>query len=405
MERKIKFGVLKETKTPPDRRVAVTPEQCVEIQKRFPHVEVFVQRSDIRCYKDEEYENLGIQLVDSLENCDILIGVKEVHIPTFIADKTYIFFSHTAKKQSYNRGLLQEVVKKNITLLDHEYFTDTKGMRLVAFGKWAGIVGAYNALIAYGKRNKLFDLKRAKDCFDFEEVKQHVAEIKLPAIKILITGGGRVAKGAMETLSPLNLKKVSPEDFLAKTFDEPVLCQIDADVYTKRKDGQPFEFAHFFKNPTMYESTFKPFTKVADMYIAAHFWDNNSPRFITPEMYKEDDFSIKVIADVSCDIADPIASTLRPSTIADPFYGYNPKTGKEDNAWYENNITVMAIDNLPGELPRDASIEFGTGLVEKVYPALLDEDTEGIIERATIATKGGLGKNYGYLKGFLEGKG
>ncbi|OFY21251.1 MAG: hypothetical protein A2W98_14800 [Bacteroidetes bacterium GWF2_33_38] len=404
MENIIKFGVLKETKNPPDRRVAVTPEQCIEIQNRFPNVEIFIQRSELRCFKDHEYENLGLKLVDSLEHCDVLIGVKEVSIPTLIEGKTYIFFSHTAKKQSYNRKLLQEILTKKITLLDYEYFTDINKNRLVAFGKWAGIVGSYNALIAYGKRNKLFELKRAKDCFDFNELKQHVTEINLPAIKILISGGGRVAKGAMETLSLLNLKKVSPSDFLTKTFNEPVICQIDADVYTKRKDGSAFDFQHFFKNPRMYESSFKPYTKVADIYIAAHFWDNNSPAFITKQDYIETDFNIKIIADVSCDIIDPIASTLRPSTIAEPFYGYNSATGSEGDAWDDNNITVMSIDNLPGELPRNASVEFGTGLIEKVYPSLFGEDTNGIIERATIAKNGKLGNHFVYLQNFVDEK-
>ena len=404
MTNKIKLGILKETKNPPDRRVAVTPAQAKEILNKFPNVEVVAQRSELRCFSDNEYSKLGIPLVDSVSDCDILIGVKEVAIDALIENKTYIFFSHTAKKQPYNRKLLQEIIKKKITLKDHEYFTDKNKMRLVAFGKWAGIVGAYNALIGFGLRNNLYILKRAKDCFDFKEMIKHVEEVKLPNIKILITGGGRVAKGAMETLAPLKLKYVNPEDFISKTFNEPVVCQIDADTYTRHKEGKEFDFKHFFANPTEYESTFRPYAENADIYIAAHFWDSKSPEFITESDFKSGKIKLQIIADISCDIKHPIASTLRPSTIAEPFFGYNPITGLEGQAFDKNNITIMTIDNLPGELPRDSSTEFGNTLIERVYPSLFEEDKDEIIERATIVKNGKLTSKYSYLKDFVEGK-
>ncbi|OFX42775.1 MAG: hypothetical protein A2046_00625 [Bacteroidetes bacterium GWA2_30_7] len=400
----MKFGILKETKNPPDRRVAVTPNQAKEILNKFPNVEVFAQKSELRCFNDKEYSSLNIPLSDNISDCDILIGVKEVAVDALLENKTYIFFSHTAKKQPYNQKLLQEIIKKKITLLDHEYFTDKNKLRLVAFGKWAGIVGAYNALIGFGLRNNLYKLKRAKDCFDFKEMIKHVEEVKLPNIKILITGGGRVAKGAMETLAPLKLKYVKPDEFISKTFNEPVICQIDADTYTRHKNGNAFDIKHFFANPTEYESTFRPFAENADIYIAAHYWDPKSPEFITENDFKSGKIKIQFIADISCDIKHPIASTLRPSTIAEPFFGYNPVTGEEGSAFEKNNITVMTIDNLPGELPRDASVEFGNTLVERVYPSLFGNDTEGIIERATIVKNGKLTSAFSYLKAFAEGK-
>ncbi|NPA44227.1 MAG: alanine dehydrogenase [Chlorobi bacterium] len=400
----LKVAILKETKTPPDRRTAIAPEQAVEILKNFNNVELFVQSSNIRAYKDEEYAQLGLKVVKDVSHCDILIGVKEVHIPELIANKTYLFFSHTAKEQEYNRPLLQELLKKNIKMLDHEYFTDEKGMRLVAFGNWAGLVGAYNGLIALGKRTGAFELKRAIDCHDIKEIKENLKQIKVPTKKFLITGGGRVAHGAMEILETANIKKVSPEEFLKNEYNEAVYTQLDPQYYVERKDGADFDLQHFFKNPKMYKSTFKPYTKATDVYIACHFWDEDSPKFITKEDYKDKDFRISVIADVSCDIADPIASTLRPSEIADPFYGYNKQTGEEGDPFDLNNVTVMAVDNLPGEVPRDASVDFGKGLVEKVFPSLFGKDTTGIIERATITENGELGKHFKYLKDFAEGK-
>jgi alanine dehydrogenase len=401
---KLKVGVLKETKNPPDRRVVLAPEQALEIEKLFPNVDLFIQPSDIRSYKDEEYEKLGLKLKEDLSDCEILLGVKEVKIPALIANKTYLFFSHTAKKQPYNRPLLNACLEKNITLLDHEYLTDQKGIRMVAFGRWAGIVGAYNGLIAFGKRNNLFHLKRAKDCHDLKEMLAQVASVKLPAIKILITGGGRVAHGALETLAPLNLRQVSARDFLSKDFDEAVVCQIDPDNYVKRKDGADFDLANFFAHPDEFDSAFKPYTKVTDFYIPCHFWDQRSPVFFTKKDMKDPDFKIKVIADVSCDIDGPIPSTIRPSTIEKPFYGFNPKTNEEGDAWDKNNITVMAVDNLPGELPRDASVDFGKGLIERVFPSMFGEDTEGIVERATITKGGKLTERYAYLQDFADGK-
>jgi alanine dehydrogenase len=404
MNKNLKVGILKETKTPPDKRTAVAPLQAVELLKRFPNVELFIQSSDIRSYKDEEYLKLGLNIVEDVSNCDILIGVKEVKLPKLIENKTYLFFSHTAKKQEYNRILLQELLKKKIKMVDYEYLANPPGQRLVAFGHFAGLVGAYNGLIAFGKRTGLFDLKRAIDSHDTAEMFEELKKVKLPAVKILITGGGRVASGALETLAPLNLKKVSPEDFLSKSFNDAVYTQIEPDNYVKRIDGSDFDLNHFFKNPKEYESDFLKYTKVTDIYIACHFWDNNSPHFITKQDISAPDFKIKVIADVSCDIAGPIISTFRASEIANPFYGYNPKTHLEGNAFDNNCITVMAVDNLPGEVPRDASVDFGKGLIDKVFPALFCNDNDGIIKRATITKSGNLGSHFTYLQDFADGK-
>jgi len=402
---KIKLGVLRETKNPPDKRVPVTPSQAVKLTERFPDVDVFIQPSDIRCYTDEEYQYLELNLTEDLSDCDILIGVKEVDPKTLIDNKTYLFFAHVAKKQPYNRELLQEIIKKKIRLIDYEYLTDYNNQRIVAFGRWAGIVGAYNGLRARGIRTDEFNLKPAHQCKDMDEMFAGLKKIKLKKKKILVTGGGRVAMGAMETLSQLNIREVNPQEFLTQEFDEPVLCRIDPEHYVKHKGGMQFNLQHFFKHPEEYESTFKPFTKVTDIYIACHFWDPKSPKFIEAEDYLEPGFKTTVIADVSCDVNGPIASTVRASTIADPFYGYNPSTRKDERPFISpKNITVMAVDNLPGELPRDASSDFGTNLIDKVYPSLFGNDDTGMIERATIAKDGKLTERYAYLQDYLDGK-
>ena len=219
MIRPTRIGVLRETKNPPDRRVAITPKQGIHLLKSYPNISIFIQPSDIRCYSDSEYRKAGFFLTEDLRECDILIGVKEVAIPTLIPNKKYLFFSHTAKEQAYNRKLIQEIISRNITLIDYEYLCNQSGERVVAFGYWAGVVGAYKALRARGVRTDFFDLPPASSCKDMEDMYDHLKQVQLRPIKILVTGGGRVAKGAMQTIRVLNIREVTPSEFLNQEFD------------------------------------------------------------------------------------------------------------------------------------------------------------------------------------------
>ncbi len=404
MNKTLKVGIVKETKNPPDRRVAVTPKGAKEIMENYDNVELVVQASNIRAFSDDEYRKAGATVVDDVSDCDILIGVKEVEIDELKANKKYLFFSHTAKQQEYNRLLLQALLEKNITLIDHEYLTDDKGVRLAAFGHWAGVVGAYNGIRAFGKRTASFELPRAIDSKDTKTIYEELKKIALPPVKILLSGGGRVAGGAEQTLQALGLKKVNIEDFLTENFEEAVYSQLAPCHYVEHAKGEPYNNTHFFAHPKDYKSTFFKYTKVTDIYIACHFWDDNSPKFITNEEIQNPEFKIAVIADVSCDIADPIASTIRPSAIDDPFYGFDKKTLKETAPFAPNAITVMAVDNLPGEVPRDASKDFGRKLLDNVFPALFGKGQPEIIERASITKAGKLGRYFKYLQHFAEGK-
>lgn len=399
----MRIGILKETKTPPDRRVPLTPQQCRSVLDKYSSVEIYVQPDGYRSFTNEEYRAAGVTLKEDISFCDVLMGVKEVTISELISGKSYFFFSHTAKKQPYNRDLLQALVKNKIRMIDYEYLTNDNNERVVAFGRWAGIVGAYNALITYGKRFQKFKLKPAWQCRDKKELFDQLKGINPGSIKIVITGGGRVAQGAMETLSIIGLKKVSPKDFLNSEFSEAVYTQLDPWDYVKRLDNQKFELLHFFNFPAEYQTTFLPYTKLTDIFIACHFWDPRSPVFITRKDMQAKDFKIKVIADVSCDIKGPIPSTIRASTIADPIYGYSPETGLEADPFSPANISVMAVDNLPGELPRDASEDFGAKLIDEVIPYLIGEKQGQIIKKATITENGKLTEHFTYLEDYLNG--
>jgi len=400
----MKIGIIKERKTPPDRRVVFSPQKLSLLKKQFPNCELFVESSNIRIFPDEEYEKLGFQISEDLSNCDILLGVKEVPIDSLIPHKKYFFFSHTIKKQPYNRSLLQAVLEKNIELYDHEVIVDENNSRLIGFGRYAGIVGAYNGFRALGLRDKLFNLPKVESLPDYEAVVENLQQIKIPSIKIALSGSGKVAYGAKEILDHLHIKKVNIHDYLTKSFEEPVYAMIDVLDYNKRKDGKQLDKYDFYNFPEAYESDFMRFAKVTDYFIAGHFYGDSAPYFFTKEDVKKKEFKINLIADVSCDIDGPIASTLRPSTIAEPFYGYDPQTESEVEFDAENAITVMAVDNLPCELPKDASEGFGDMFLKHVIPAFFNDDENGILNRARMTFKGELTSRYSYLKDFVNEK-
>ena len=400
----IKIGILKEGKTPPDRRVPLSPKQCKHLISQYPNLSLVVQKSPIRCFSDEDYANEGITLVDDVFDCDVLMGVKEVVKSELLNDKTYFYFSHTIKEQPYNRDLLQKMVKKNITMVDYETLKHAKGNRIIGFGRYAGVVGCYNGFLAFGKRSKRFDLKAANLCEDRKELEQELKKVDLPNIKIIVSGNGRVGKGALEIIHTLGIREVTKEEFKTQSFDEAVFVHLDFYDYNVRKDGSDFSNSDFFSKPDLFQSSFMEYASCADIFIAGHYYGAGSPYLFTRDDAKSPRFKIRTIADISCDIDGPVASTIRPSTIENPIYGYNPQTESEDDFDKEDVITVMAVDNLPCELPKDASEDFGNELIKHVFPCLIGDDSEQIIDRATICKNGDLNPPYEYLRDYLNGR-
>ncbi|MFC0605998.1 NAD(P)-dependent oxidoreductase [Winogradskyella pulchriflava] len=401
----MKFAIIKERKNPPDRRVVFSPETLAEARKRFPDAEFVVESSNIRVFPDEAYAKLGFEVTDDVSDADVMIGVKEVPIEHLIPNKKYFFFSHTIKKQPYNRKLLLAMLEKNIQMYDHETIVKKSGARLIGFGRYAGLVGAYNGFRALGLRDGLFNLPKVETLTDLNAVKAALDKITLPNIKILLTGTGKVAYGAKEILDHLGVKEISDALYLTSQFTEPVYVMADVMEYAKRIDGKVGDKWEFYKDPTGYESNFMPYAKETDYFIAGHFYGNNAPYLFTRKDAKHPDFKINLVADISCDIDGPVASTIRPSTIAEPFYGYDPKTEKEVAFDAKGAITVMAVDNLPCELPKDASEGFGETFVDHVIPAFFNDDERGILKRARITTEDGkLTERFKYLQDYVDGK-
>jgi len=400
----ITFAIIKERKNPPDRRVVFSPSALKEASEKFPKARFIVESSNIRIFSDQAYKDAGFEVLDDVSEADVMLGVKEVPVDALLPNKKYFYFSHTIKKQPYNRKLLVAMLEKNIEMYDHETIVNQKNGRLIGFGRYAGLVGAYNGFRALGIRDGLFNLPKVETLADLDAVKVELDKITLPAIKILLTGTGKVARGAKEILDYLKIKEVSDALYLTSEFTEPVYVMADVMEYAKRKDGKVGEKYAFYKDPTGYESNFMPYAAQTDYFIAGHFYGDGAPYLFTREDAKQSAFKINLVADISCDIDGPVASTIRPSTIAEPFYGYDPKTEKEVPFGTKGSIGVMAVDNLPCELPKDASEGFGEMFIENVIPAFFNGDERGILKRARMTTADGkLTERYSYLKEYVAG--
>lgn len=396
------IGIIREGKNPPDHRVVLSPAQCKYLIDTFP-VKIKVQPSKNRCFSDAEYEKEGIFLSSDVSNCDLLIGIKEVPVAELIANKRYLFFSHTIKKQPSNKKLLQAICRQHIELIDFELITDANNERLIAFGEFAGMVGAHNALLTWGNRTKQFSLPRMYQLKDYQEAVAFYKRIQWPPVNIVLTGTGRVGQGAVNVLTNMGIRKTDAATFLNQTFDEPVFVQLKSEDYLLRKDGSEFNRAHFHRFPSEYIANFKPFVEKADIFINGIYWNFEAPAFFTKEDMMKGSFRIKVIADLTCDIApvSSVPSTLRASTIQDPIYSYLPENNEESFPTDERGVDVMSIDNLPNELPRDASVAFGEKFISGVLPDLLAGNTPKM-ERATIARKGALMPAFSYLEDYIK---
>lgn len=399
------FAIIKERKNPPDRRVVFSPEMLKKAQQENPEASFVVESSDIRIFSDQDYRDAGFTVLQDISDADVMLGVKEVPTEFLIPGKKYFYFSHTIKKQPYNRKLLKAMLHKKIEMYDHELITHKNGARLIGFGRYAGLVGAYNGFRLIGQRSKLFKLPRVETLSDLIGLKKELDKITIPSIKICLSGSGKVAHGAKEILDHLNIKEVSDQEYITQDFNEAVYCLIDVTEYNKRIDGKPMDKFAFYKDPSGYKSDFMQYAKVTDYFIAGHFYGDGAPYLFTREDAKDPAFNISTIADISCDIDGPVASTIRPSTIAHPFYAYDPIQEKEVSLDTPGSIAVMAVDNLPCELPKDASEGFGSMFLKYVIPAFYNNDKDGILERALMTTaQGTLASRYAYLQDYVDGK-
>ncbi len=397
----LKIGLIKEGKTPPDNRVALTPEQCVAAKKLFPEIEIVVESSPNRCFPDEEYIQQGINLQNDLSDCDVLLGIKEVPINSLIPNKNYFFFSHTKKKQPYNKPLMQALIEKKIKMTDYESLTYSDGARILGFGYFAGVVGAHNGLMTYGKKTKTFTLIPAHECKDMDEMLQQYRYVKLPPMKIAITGSGRVTAGLLDIMSHWDIESVEPEDFLENEYDYPVYTLLKGSNLYEHKQKGTYSRIDFHNNPHDYNCKFRKYLTATDILLNGIYWDANIPRLFEKSDVKNAAFRISVIADVTCDKDGSVPINIGSSSIANPVYGIDKHSLEQAPPFLSGNtsIDVMAVDNLPNELPRDASKHFGEHIIKYILPELLNQESD-ILTRATICENGKLTDGFNYLSDY-----
>ncbi len=395
------IGLIREGKIPADSRVALTPAQCKFLSKNVENIVVKVESAPDRCYSDEEYARAGVEITNDLSDCNLLLGIKEVPVSQLIPNKRYMFFSHTKKMQPYNRALMQAMVQKNITLIDYECLEHKDGQRIIGFGFFAGIVGAHNGIMAYGNRTGAFKLERVHKIKDYRALIHTYFGLKLPPIKIAVTGSGRVAHGILEIMNLMDVQEVEPDEYLNNQFDYPVYVHLKGNNLYQHKTNHTYNRNHFHEHPEEYECLFEQYCAHTDILMNGIYWGPSVPRLFSMESLKRPDFKIQTIADITDDKHGSIPCNLGDATIQDPVYGVDRLSGEQTLPYIEGSVDIMAVGNLPNELPRDASRYFGEQLIKYI----LDDVRKGgsaIIERATILNEGKLTEEFDYLKDYAS---
>lgn len=400
----IKLGLIREGKTPADNRVALTPAQCKWILKNSGEVAIFAQSSPSRCFSDKEYAMAGVEVREDMSDCDILLGIKEVPVSQLIPGKTYLFFSHTRKKQAYNQKLFRSVIDNKITLIDYECLEHEDGQRILGFGFFAGVVGAHNGMMSYGQRTGAYDLVRVHKQRSFRELIHTYFGLRIPPVKIVVTGSGRVAHGILEIMNLMGIVEVEPEDYLKKQYAYPVYTQLKGPDLYAPKSGAAYSRVHFHDHPEQYDCKFLPYALQSDILMNGIYWDTAMPRLFEKERIQDPAWKMNTIADITDDAFGSVPINLGDQTIEDPIYGVNKNSFEKTAPYSTNSVDVMAVGNLPNELPRDASRYFGEQLIKYVLEDLVKNNHSAVIDRATMVKGGELTERYNYLADYAAGK-
>jgi hypothetical protein len=393
----LKIGLIREGKIPADNRVALTPAQCKWLHKNYPEIRIIVQHCETRCFTDREYQMAGVEVKENIEECEIMMGIKEVPESMLVAGKTYLFFSHTKKLQPYNQKLLKAIIAKKITLVDYECLEHEDGKRIIGFGFFAGIVGAHNGMMAYGKRTGTFQLEKVNSSRNLQHLIHTYFGLNLPNIKIAVTGSGRVAHGILEIMNLLGIHEIEPDEYLSTTFAYPTYVHLKgANLYARKSDAT-YSRIDFHHNPADYECTFKKYIPHTDILMNGIYWEKSIPRLFELEELSKPGFKIQTIADITDDMNGSVPCNIGDSTIEDPIYGVDKKTFLRTEPYLPGSVDVMAVGNLPNELPRDASRYFGEQLIKFVLKDLTEGNSR-IIDNATIIKTGELTGPFMYMK-------
>lgn len=433
------IGIRRENKNIWEKRTPLTPNDIFSL-KKDENLEFVIQTSPIRAFKDEEYEKAGANVKEDLSECDLIFAVKEIPVQYINKDKTYIFFSHTIKGQKSNMPMLKKIMDLKATLIDYEKVTDEKGRRLIFFGEFAGKAGMIDTLWALGQRlynegmkTPFLHIKTAHEYDSFKaatlalldvagEIKKQGMHRSLAPFVLGIAGYGNVSRGAQKVLESLPITEIEPKD-IAPLFeeDEPNNKTIYKVVFKEEHTVEPkskadkFELQDFFKHPEKYQSVFKKYLPYLTLLVNCIYWDSRYPRLITKkdakEMYAEGKKPrLKIVGDISCDIEGGIEFTLKSTDPSQPVFVYDPKKDEAIMGFNGNGPVVLAVDNLPCELPKESSQEFST-VLKKFVPEIAKADFHADfnklnlppeIKKAVIVYQGELTPDYKYLEKHLN---
>ncbi len=429
------IGIRREDKNQWEKRTPIVPKHANELVKDY-NINVLVQPSPIRVFKDKEYENAGAKISEDLSGASVIFAVKEIPLELFLKNKTYAFFSHTIKGQDYNMPMLREMMKLDCNLIDYEKIVDIRGRRLVFFGRFAGLAGMVDTLWALGERVRwqgfktpFFKIHKTVDYDGLNDVKKHIVSIgkkieknglpeELTPLIIGFAGYGNVSNGAQEILDLLPVREIRPAQIESVLHNPSNKCIYkvvfkEEDMVTPVSSKKDFDLQDYYKHPENYTSIFENYLPFLTVLMNAIYWDERYPRLITKKYLKEkiaeEDFKLKVIGDISVDVAGAVEFTLKTTTPANPVFVYNPLNDDFEDGFTSEGIVVMAVDNLPCELPRESSKAFSETLKDFIpsiakadYAVSYDKiDLPSEIKNALILHKGKLTPNYKYINKFL----
>lgn len=433
-----KIGIRREDKSVWERRVPITPQDARLLQEQHG-IEVVVQPSELRIFRDEEYRAAGVQVQEDLSSCDVIFGVKEIPPAQLMPGKTYVFFAHVIKGQPYNMPMLRRLMELGCVLIDYEKVTDEKGRRLIFFGRHAGWAGMLDTLWALGQRlawegipNPFSTIQQAHRYPDMETARAAVREVGerirreglppiLAPLVVGFAGYGNVSRGAQEIFDLLPVQEIAPDDLPHLFAEDPARHVLYKVVFKEEHMVEPiapgasFDLQEYYQHPERYRSRFSAYVPYLTVLVNGIYWEAKYPRLVTKEYLRELFGAparprLRVIGDISCDIEGAVECTVRCTDPGNPVFVYHPRTGQTRDGWEGEGVVVLAVDILPSEVPRDASVDF-SAVLREFAPAIAKADytvpfeelnLPPEIKRAVIVYRGELTPAYRYLERYLN---
>lgn len=428
------LGIRREDKNKWERRVPIIPKHIRELKDKYC-IETIIQPSPIRAFSKKDYKNAGAKINEDLSQVPVVFAIKEIPLDFFQPGKTYMFFAHVIKGQKYNMPMLKRMMKLGCNLIDYEKIADEKGRRLVFFGRFAGLAGMIDALWAYGQRMKskgidtpLSQVKQTINYFDLEEVKQNLKQIgkqikkdgfpdSISPFVVGFAGYGNVSRGAQEIINVLPVEKVLPDEleFLYEDYSDDVIYKV---VFKEKHMVKPknyekhFDLQEYYTKPELYQGIFSHYVPYLSILMNCIYWENRYPRLFTKDFLKKnysDKMKLQVIGDISVDINGAIEFTEKTTTPGNPVFVYNPEKDDVIDDYNGEGVAVIAVDNLPCELPRESSKAFSDTLIQFIPPIVeadFSVDFQDLslppeIKKAVILHHGNFTPEYQYINKYL----